>query len=349
MKRIILIMTILMAVMLSTVSAGLYKQIPTDFNNATKWTNVGCSITNDDANCGTQGYHITSASLSSVFGMDTTKPFMIKYQLRLTDDNTFVQMFPASFGSWVCADCSETDTFGWFGVDAGTNPRALGERIFYPTASPPRNTVPFFGYDYDEWFTLKFNESGYYHFRQGENTLLFSGTGTPDEPLDFISLGYSSYSDGFWLDLENFQIWSWCEEDWQPQYGVCGIDNLQLLTYYDANACGSTDDLPLDNGTMVACNYCTLSYHMEQTGCVGDFQDTTFPVYDNYASCCGLTGLPEDCDLPANQTVACVGVHEPSDVSSIVTDAGVELGMEYIKFAGLIALVGMASWVMFLI
>lgn len=43
-----------------------------------------------------------------------------------------------------------------------------------------------------------------------------------------------------------------CPEDWQQDNNEC-IDGSRLITYTDLNACGTTNDLPPDNGTSTAC------------------------------------------------------------------------------------------------
>ncbi|MBD3354865.1 hypothetical protein GF361_02680 [Candidatus Woesearchaeota archaeon] len=55
--------------------------------------------------------------------------------------------------------------------------------------------------------------------------------------------------------VEEFYIG--CEENWIVQYGSCLANDTQLKYYIDQNSCGTTDDLPADNGTYVACDYCT--------------------------------------------------------------------------------------------
>jgi len=132
---------------------------------------------------------------------------------------------------------------------------------------------------------------------------------------------------------------STCNEDWTANYTTCTIGDNQTLFYTDANTCGTFVDLPGDNGTISACNYCTLSSHTEQTGCV-NFEITTFSVYDNFGTCCNVTNLASDCTLPGNTTTGCAGIHEASDTASVVIDFIVEIGISLISYAPIIVLVG---------
>ena len=88
-----------------------------------------------------------------------------------------------------------------------------------------------------------------------------------------------------------------CIENWSiTVYGECGIDDLMLKTYEDVNNCGSTNDLPVDNGTFIPCNYCTQNIISNSTECVGGWQTTTYTDL-NYSTCCEITGLESDCDI----------------------------------------------------
>lgn len=133
---------------------------------------------------------------------------------------------------------------------------------------------------------------------------------------------------------------SGCNEEWIPEYTTCGYNNSQTLTYYDANACGTFVDLPLDNGTSIYCDYCQPEYHEEQTGCLG-FVIQHYNVMDNQEVCCALTGLSEDCDLPMNYTTPCNEFnqqHESSDIGGLIIDFLVEYWLYLILFAGLLIL-----------
>jgi hypothetical protein len=136
-----------------------------------------------------------------------------------------------------------------------------------------------------------------------------------------------------------------CTESWQPFYTNCTVADNQTLYYLDANLCGTYDDLPIDNGTVSVCNFCTLSYTENSPACVsGQSTRSITYSYDNYAECCGLTGLPADCDLPANTTESCIGVHQSEDIAGVVIDFVVEYGLMIVNFAGLIAILSLFIW-----
>jgi len=178
-------------------------------------------------------------------------------------------------------------------------------------------------------------------------TLQFStSTYDFDGRLDEIKLWDRSLNSSEVLELFNEEKTVACVEDWQPYYTVCDVTDNQTLYYIDSNACGTTDDLPVDNSTMSACNYCTSTWDETVSVCVGNQITTT---YDYTNTCCFDTGLPSDCDIPANTTSSCIGIHQSEDVSNVVIDGLVEFGIEATKYVGIIALIGLATWVMFLI
>jgi len=90
---------------------------------------------------------------------------------------------------------------------------------------------------------------------------------------------------------------------------TCQINDTQYFVYNDTNNCNSSFGLPADNGTYVACNYCSESIRQVNTTCsVGEL--TSSYVDDNKATCCDITGLASDCSIlysPYNETsiVAC--------------------------------------------
>ena len=112
------------------------------------------------------------------------------------------------------------------------------------------------------------------------------------------------------------------------------------LLYYDNNSCGFYDELPLDNGTIESCNYCTIGYNESVAECISGqtTSEHTFS-YLNYGTCCAVTGIPSDCTLPANYTTFCIGIHSSSDIPSVVVDGIVTLGTEFIKYAPIIAII----------
>lgn len=101
-----------------------------------------------------------------------------------------------------------------------------------------------------------------------------------------------------------------CIEDWQPSLGACLINDSQIKTYTDANSCGTVHDLPVDNGTYQACNYCSADLDKAAySACYfnGTSAIRNFTWVDlNYGSCCAITGInASDCIVdfsPYNET-----------------------------------------------
>jgi Tol biopolymer transport system component/subtilisin family serine protease len=101
-----------------------------------------------------------------------------------------------------------------------------------------------------------------------------------------------------------------CAENWIVQYGSCQTNDQQLKYYVDNNSCGTTIDLPVDNGTYISCNYCSEDIQGPfTTSCNANDQQIQYYVDNNYAACCAVTGLPSDCDIDNgtydNQTLSC--------------------------------------------
>ncbi len=99
-----------------------------------------------------------------------------------------------------------------------------------------------------------------------------------------------------------------CVENWTANYSSCQINDSQFKTYYDANNCGTFDNLPSDNGTWVACDYCHENIVTNETDCYysgGSYYKNVSYIDINYASCCQVTNLTSDCSIlfyPYNTT-----------------------------------------------
>ena len=106
-----------------------------------------------------------------------------------------------------------------------------------------------------------------------------------------------------------------CIESWSSaQYTACGtITNASCYGtwdnktkyYIDLNSCGTFNNLPSDNGTCVACNYCDSSWTAHQTNCTVFDTDTKY--YTESSGCCNTTPLPSDCTPPIDNgtTTSC--------------------------------------------
>ncbi|MCJ7768170.1 hypothetical protein MUP79_07245 [Candidatus Bathyarchaeota archaeon] len=102
---------------------------------------------------------------------------------------------------------------------------------------------------------------------------------------------------------------SFCIEDWVAQYGLCQTNDSQLKTYTDMNGCGTFGSLPFDNGTYIACNYCSENLiGTYSSGCylyLGEGRRNVTWSDSNYFSCCAVTNILADCSIhysPYNAT-----------------------------------------------
>lgn len=146
-----------------------------------------------------------------------------------------------------------------------------------------------------------------------------------------------------------------CTPDWSCNgYDSCMVNDTQNCNAVeDLNTCGDVYGGDYSEFTPAGCNYCTLNSSVHVTGCVINL-NTTYYTNNNYGSCCALTGISADCDLPANVTTSCLVVppitgyvpaHSSSDVPAVVVDLGVEFGLQMIALVGIVALVGLGVYV----
>lgn len=127
-----------------------------------------------------------------------------------------------------------------------------------------------------------------------------------------------------------------CYENWTAQYGSCLLNDTQFKYYIDANNCSQpVPEIPVpgDNGTYVACNYCSEDLVCSPAsecywnGTAGQ-QDYTC-VDNNYFGCCIITGLVSDCSImyaPYNDTYQedCIFLTEEFEIE---LDAQVYFGL----------------------
>ena len=99
------------------------------------------------------------------------------------------------------------------------------------------------------------------------------------------------------LDYE-FQV---CTPMWVCNgYGSCNLSDQQPCnSTTDASACGFSYTGDYSEFTPQACNYCTSTWSTTETQCMANLKDVSYE-YTN--TCCTDTGLPSDCNIPANQT-----------------------------------------------
>jgi parallel beta-helix repeat protein len=107
-----------------------------------------------------------------------------------------------------------------------------------------------------------------------------------------------------------------CTENWTVRYGSCLANDSQLMYYVDENSCGTTNNLPSDNGTYVACNYCSENITGPYNTTCTNNQLVQYYIDQNYAICCAVTGLASDCHINNgsynNQTFSCGGGGPPA-------------------------------------
>lgn len=98
-----------------------------------------------------------------------------------------------------------------------------------------------------------------------------------------------------------------CTENWQPNYGTCQINDTQIKTYTDQNACGTNTTLPGDNGTEVSCNYCSQDLEQILGICTASQTQSVSWIDNNYTTCCQVTSIASDCGIdftPFNETTS---------------------------------------------
>ena len=200
--------------------------------------------------------------------------------------------------------------------------------------------------------TLKFNDTqtgiigASYH---ANYTINYTDLAFGDMSLQLFALDDAGQNSSATVPIQVFNCTE-LVEDWQPSYTTCNTSDQYILYYTDANECETDYDFPVDNNTVENCNYCTVAYHEVIENCTaGQSTHVISYVYDNFATCCNLTGIPADCDIPANYTTSCVGQHQASDISGVVVDGLVEVGIEGVKYAPFIAFLTVASYLIWLI
>jgi len=130
-----------------------------------------------------------------------------------------------------------------------------------------------------------------------------------------------------------------CIENWIQDSNPCLTNDSYLISYTDANACGTNVSLPAVNGTYASCNYCSEDIVcIATTGCYLDVNGSAiqnFTCIDNdYYSCCAVTSIYSDCSIlytPYNGTV-----QEPCDYVnsdfSLEVDTLTQYGLNIFEF-----------------
>lgn len=169
-----------------------------------------------------------------------------------------------------------------------------------------------FGCEPDEPLTQNCTSGGNYLFK----TILLNNE-TPPYSFSDIKL-YRNYS--VWdnnvicRNIPFFQpvwtysdIYNWicCESYWVANYTPCTIGDNHTLIYYDANRCLFPTNIPVDNGTISYCNYCSEDLQVIYGECLDNSTQSVTWVDLNQFICCDVTNLPSDCSIrtyPYNET-----------------------------------------------
>jgi len=103
-------------------------------------------------------------------------------------------------------------------------------------------------------------------------------------------------------DIFNFAC---CYNTWVANYTSCNTTDQQIKYYYDTNNCFFPNNLPVDNGTTVSCNYCSESIYPTYGECLDNSTQSIDYVDLNQLTCCDATNIPSDCSIrtyPYNTT-----------------------------------------------
>jgi hypothetical protein len=119
-------------------------------------------------------------------------------------------------------------------------------------------------------------------------------------------------------------------------YGACNTTNLRPCNLTeDLNNCGVPYGGDYMEFTPLSCNYCSPTWDASTGKCVAGGRTVSY-YYTN--SCCNLTGLPSDCNKPANSTISCFDYGESGDVGKVTSDSIVKLLASFSTLATFIGL-----------
>lgn len=124
-----------------------------------------------------------------------------------------------------------------------------------------------------------------------------------------------------------------CTPNWVAQYDTpCLINDSHFKYYTDINSCNTVVGLPSDNGTTVACNYCSQDIKQVYGTCAyngSTFVTTNYYEDLNYNTCCNVTNITSDCGInytPYNQTTV-TPCTVPTEDNAYLTIALIILGV----------------------
>ena len=151
---------------------------------------------------------------------------------------------------------------------------------------------------------------------------------------------YESKSVGIINTVYEQVVFSVCTVNWTCSgYDACNSSDLQVCNATtDLNSCGLAYTGDFSEFALQACNFCTSDWNFSLGICNAPGNNLQDVLYQYNNTCCVDTGLPTDCNIPANTTQACgyTGTYDQDDYDNIVTDA---LGTGGAAFVGLIPLI----------
>jgi len=153
----------------------------------------------------------------------------------------------------------------------------------------------------------------YYSVDSGESWNLIedsnlSSVDTSNNKISFKAILYSDQTSTPVLGEMRLGYTVLCIEDWNIQYGECSTADAKIKFYTDANSCGTTANLPEDNGSYVECDYCAPEWHCNSYGACQQNNTKTCAALVDSNNCSAITGLESDLDYSAyeNYTAECV-------------------------------------------
>ena len=196
---------------------------------------------------------------------------------------------------------------------------------------------------FDNWYdinyyVIKYNETTFYmNYTVTNDTLYCGGEAFVDDTIDLIQENYTlaimqgGEINGYVDDLYSYQgeYIPLCEENWVMNYTEC-INNNETKYYVDNNNCGTYNNLPLDNNTIIPCG-CFPLWTQNNTLCNG----TSYVIrYIDLNNCNTTNWIP----LDNNATINCEQINEGGVISNTVNSL-INLIVVFVIFAVIIAFV----------
>lgn len=94
-----------------------------------------------------------------------------------------------------------------------------------------------------------------------------------------------------------------CNPEWSSVEAECQANDTRFVYYNDLNMCNTTENLPIDNGTYIFCDFCAPEWEEVNTTCLPD--DTINQYFMDLNSCYWQTYLESDNNPPGNNTFSC--------------------------------------------